>query len=218
VAGFLDKNTRVVDMVLTGLGKSLLARGELGFVYWAAFDDEVDYVPFISTSGSLTGEALSGSIDDQIDATLVREATTGYRFWNSSGSDETNVRLPLFTAPQGHAVIPRMTASDGPTGSIHLEVTQQKFSEMLVRRDPSGKVTQQLGPYDRGFERFDASTFSLEYGYTQGSWPADHSYEGFLVRVFRSGSDGLQELEPRHDLSNELAYSNDLRLTVDTDA
>jgi hypothetical protein len=217
VAGFLDKNTRVVDMVLTGEGKYLLSKGELRFVYWMPFDVEIDYDPYIANSGSLTGIQLSASINEQIENSPIREATTGYRRLNMSGSDETNVRQPLFSVPQGHRVIPRMTASDGPSGDINIEVKQRKISELVVKRDPSGVVLEQLGPYDRGFERFDTSAVVIDQGYSRDGFPVDHVLDGFLVKVYRSGSNGLVEVDARRDLSNELAFGNDLRLVVDQD-
>ncbi len=215
MAGFLDKNTRVIDMVLTGEGKYLLSRGELRFAYWIPYDVEVDYKPYVSNSASLSVLALSASIDEQIENSPIREATTGYRRQNNSGSDETNVRNPLFTIPQGHRIVPRMTASDGPTGSISLQVQQRKVSEIVVKKDRNGNITQQLGPYERGFERFDASGVVIDYGYTRDSFPKDHLCDGFLLRVYRSGSDGLTEVDPRRDFSDQLAYGNELRLYAD---
>jgi hypothetical protein len=70
MAGFLDSQQRIIDMVLTSRGKLLLSNGELRFVYWAAFDDEVDYHPRITYVASGTGNidgifnfigAISGS-------------------------------------------------------------------------------------------------------------------------------------------------------------
>lgn len=214
MAGFLDKNNRIMDVVLTGEGKYLLSKGELRFVYWVPFDNEVDYDPFLTTTGSLTAIQKSASIDEQIENSPVREATTGYRRMSVSGSDTTNLREPLFTVPQGLMVVPRMTGTDGPTGSIDIEVKQQKVSELFIKKDPAGNVTEQLGPYERGFERFDTSVFVLGYGYTRAGFPLGHPLDGFLVKVYRSGADGLTEVDARRDMNNELAFNNDLALVL----
>lgn len=213
MGGFLDKNTRVIDMVLTGEGKHLLSRGELKFVYWTPFDVEVDYDPFLVNSGSLTAAQLSASINEQIENSPIREATTGYPRLNTSGSDETNVSNPLFSVPQGHRVIPRLVTS-APSGTVELEVKQRKVSEIHQKRDFQGKITEQIGPFDRGFERFDVSAVGLEYGYSKDGFPADHVFDGFLVKVYRSGSDGLTEVYERRDAKNALAFNNDLRLAL----
>lgn len=214
MAGFLDKNSRIIDMVLTGEGKALLAKGDLNFVYWTPFDVEIDYDPYMANSGSLTTAQLSASIDTLIENAPIREATTGYKRLNSKGLDTTNVSNPLFTVPQGHRVIPRMKVTDGPTGSIDIEVKQRKVSEIFVKKDNHGKVLEKLGPYDRGFERFDTSIFTIEHGYSRGGFPADHVFDGFVVKILRSGSNGLVDVSPSRDMSNNIAFNNDLRLIL----
>lgn len=211
MAGFLDKETRIIDMVLTGYGKDLLSKGELRFAYWVPFDNEVDYDPPIMNSASLSSVALTASKFDQVEATLVEEAKTGYRRLNNSGSDTTNVYGPMFMMAHGQRVIPRMTASDGPTGSIELEVKQQKFSDLHVKKDQFGNTIEQLGPFDRVISRFDASNFTFGYKYAAGSFPSDYQPEGFLVRIYRSGTEGLQEVFERRDEENHVAFNNDLR-------
>lgn len=214
MAGFLDKNTRVIDFVLTGEGKYLLSRGELRFSYWIPFDDEVDYKPFVVNSGSMTDLQLSASVDSQIENGPVREATTGYKRQNMSGSDETNVQRPLFTVPQGHRVVPRIVSSNAPSGSIDLQVKQRKILEIVLKKDKAGKIIHQLGPFEKGVERFDSSNSSFDYGYHKDSFPRDHAYDGFLVRVYRSGTEGLVEIDPRRDLLHSLSYGNELRIEV----
>lgn len=198
-------------MVLTGYGKDLLSKGELRFVYWVPFDDEVDYDPPIMNSASLTSVALTGSIFDQVEATLVEEAKTGYAKLNKSGSDHTNVFRPLFTMAHGQRILPRMTASDGPTGSVNLEVKQQKFTEVHVKKDQFGNTIEQLGPFDRTISRYEASNKTFAYKYAPGSFPSDYQPEGFLVRVYRSGTEGLVEIDERLDERNDIAFNNDLK-------
>lgn len=211
--GFLDKNNRIIDMVLTGYGKELFSKGELRFVYWAAFDDEVDYDPYVAESGSLTEEALAAKKFQLIEDTIVREATTGYRRVNRSGSDTTNVHRPLFDMPQGQVTLPAVTSS--APSEVTLEVTQQKVVETLQKRDAAGTIVETMGPYDRGYTRTNPSSFHLEYGYQPGAFPSDAKLEGFLVRVFESGSEGLVQIDERRDSNNEVSFNNDLVLTRD---
>jgi hypothetical protein len=212
MAGLLDKNTRVIDMILTGVGRSLLSQGKLRFVYWMPFDNEVDYDPYVSQSGTMTSIQLSQSIQDQIESCVVREAVSGYPVSDRSGSDSTNVFRPIFTMPQGQQMIPRMTSSDGPTGSVTLETQQRKLSEVRVIRDKGGNVLEQIGPIDRGYERLNTTAFRLQYEYSPGSFPSDYPSEGFLVRVFRSGVEGTVEVKERRDLDNVISFNNDVRL------
>lgn len=213
MAGFLDKNTRIVDMVLTSHGRHLLAQGDLNFVYWAVFDDEVDYQPVLSTTGSLSTEQVESSIQTAIEDTLVREATTGYRNFNRSGSDFTNAFRPLFTMAQGQQVLPKMRVIQSPlSGSGAVVVKQQKITDLHIQKDEAGNTVQALGPFDRGFERFDSNSLPFEFSYAHDSFPTDHQYEGFLVRVFQSGTEGVFEVGHRHDLQNDSCYNDDLKI------
>jgi hypothetical protein len=212
MAGFLDKNTRIVDMILTGYGRSLLSEGKLRFVYWMPFDDEVHYDPFISESGTLNSIQLSQSIIDHIEDQPIREAVAGYPLFNKSGSDYTNVIRPIFSMPQSQQFIPRMSASDGPTGSLTLETQQQKISDVRVTKDSNGNVLEQIGPIDRGYQRFNTTAFHFQYQYTPGSYPSDYKPDGFTVRVFRSGAEGTVEVKERRDGNNVISFNNDLQL------
>lgn len=208
MAGFLDKNDRIIDFVITGKGKSLLSKGNLRFVYWRAFDDEIDYNPFISQSGSLTAAQIEDHIQEQIEFTPIREATTGYKDVNSLHLDNTNVFLPLYDMPQGQSQIPR-TVFDAPDDP-GIEIVQQKITNVLVKRDQNGNVIDQLGPFDWGFKRFDSSkqTFTMAYS----GFPSDFKPEGFLVRVLESGSDGYVEIMPQRDQQNRLSFGPDFSL------
>lgn len=210
MGGFLDKETRIVDMILTGEGRKALSKNELNFVYWVAFDDEVDYNPTIMESGSLTAQSLSSSIIDQIENTLVREATTGYKSFNNNCLDTTNVSSALFTMPQGHTIVPKMKLISGQSGSIDIGVSQRKIQETVIKTDNDGNITETLGTYDRGVSRFDASSVVLNYGYGSEDFTQDHKTEGFLIRVFKSGSGGLVEVTERRDLQNRISFNGDL--------
>lgn len=201
-------------MVLTSEGKKLLSEGELRFVYFALFDDEVDYDPYISQSGSMNSEQLSGSKEEQTENCLVREATTGYKMANASGSDFTNVHKPLFTMPQGSKVLPRLISTTHPTGSLEIETKVRKHQDMYVKKDPSGGVLEQIGPIDAGYERFEPSHASLQFGFRPGEFFDETHREGILIRVFKSGSDGLVEISEKRDSINDISYQNDVKLTI----
>lgn len=212
MAGFLDKNTRIIDMVLTGEGKFLLSKGDLHFVYFVPFDDEINYTPYLSMSGTLSGSSLKDAICAEIEETPIREATTGYIRYNRSGSDNTNVFRPLFTMPQGQQVLPKMKMIGVPADDFELITRQQKVVDIHIQKDAAGNTLQTIGPFDRGVERFDPSTFTFEIGFAANSYPPEHEFEGVLIRVFKSGSDGLQEVGQRYDLKNDLCYNNDLKM------
>ena len=197
-------------MVLTGYGKQQLSRGELEFVYWVPFDDEVDYNPYNANSGSLTDSQLSASITQAIEDCLVQEATTGYQHLDPAGKDTTYVHRPLFDMPQGQRNLPRALIAPH-VQEVELETKQRKTVETYTKRDAKGKVIEQIGPIDRGTERFGAERIDLELGYRPGDFPDEHKYEGFRIMVFQSGSTGLKEIDGRRDLNNELAFNNDLK-------
>lgn len=212
MSGFLDKNTRIVDMVLTMEGKRLLAEGGLQFVYFALFDDEIDYNPFVSQSGSMTGLQLSGTVADLVENSLIREAGSGYRTgMNMSGSDFTNVMRPLFTVKQGSQYLPRLQEIDAPSGSATMEVRQQKVQDIYTKVDQNGNVVQQQGPFDRGYDRFGSQDLKFDLQL----WPLDvaldkQHQQGVLIRVFKTGSEGVVEVKDRRDSNNDLSYGNDL--------
>jgi len=208
LAGFLDKNTRIIDMVLTSHGKQLLSRGDLRFCYWIPFDDEIDYQPFLSESGSLSEEFLSSSIYQAIETTPIREATTGYRAFNRSGSDFTNVHNPIFTKALDQYVLPR--TSFPITAARTVESKQRKVERIYQNRDEDGKFENSIQPRDLGIERYDSSTFTIELSYTRDSFPVDFQPEGFFLRMMKSGSSGWTEVRPRRDMGNDLSYNNDL--------
>lgn len=200
-------------MVLTGYGKEQLSRGQLEFVYWVPFDDEVDYDPYIANSASLSAAELSSSIVGAIEGSLVREATTGYKQLDPNGRDTTNVFHPLFDIPQGQQILPRAIISAGGNDSVTIEVKQRKVSEVIAKRDQRENVIEQLGPFDRGVERFDSEKIGIDLGYRVGDFPSEHKYEGFKITVLQSGSTGLREVDGRRDMNNELAFNNDLKYT-----
>lgn len=213
MAGFLDKKERVLDVCLTNTGRRLLSEGKLKFCYWSAFDDEVDYDPFIAESGSLTAAQMSSSIERMIEETPVREAVSGYRDGNRLAQDFTNVRCPLFDRPQGQLQVPR--AVFPPSGEYSFKTLQRRVKKIFQTKDKTGHIiATNPDSIDLGVERFDSTSFSLRFGYEQGSIPSDATPEGFFMRVFRSGSEGLREVDPRRDASGQVCFNNDLTVLV----
>jgi len=213
MAGFLDKNTRVIDMVLTDYGRELYSKNELEFSYYAFSDDEVDYDPYVSTSGSITNTQLTASKGEQIEATLVREAVFGLqKGMNSEARDQTNIKNMLFTMPQGQKILPRISTSPELTsGSIGMK--QQRLQDIYVTLDQSGNVITKSGPFDRGFKKFNSSR--LEFSKRIEDYFDKASHEGNLVRVFVSASNGLTEVVPKRDKKGVLSYNCDMRLFKD---
>jgi hypothetical protein len=212
MTGFLDKNTRVLDMVLTSHGKYLLSRSELHFCYWIPYDDEIAYDPFIAESGSMSGEQLTSSIYQAIESTPIREATTGYRSFNSSGSDFTNVHMPMFTTAQGQKILPRVIFASGSN-----EITTKQRRIVVTHKDANQQdVTNQMpapsNDIDHGVERFDSTQFTLQYSYSNESFSTDFQPDGFFLRIFKSGSSGLTEVRSKHDTNNDMSYSNDIKI------
>ena len=211
MAGFLDRETRVLDMVLTNPGKSLLSKGQLRFCYWIPYDDEVCYDPYIAESGTLSAEALSASTDLHIETTPVREATTGYRYFNMSGSDFTNVHRPMFTMAQGQDVVPR--AVFPPAEDREIVTSQRQVVQFFKERDGVGHFLSPIPPVVVGNERYDSTAFTVELKYGRDSFSSEFSPEGFRVQVFKSGSaGGLVEVSSRRDLQNDLCYGSDVRV------
>ena len=173
----------------------------------------MDYDPYISTSGSLTITELSSSKREQTEACLVREAVTGFTHGSDFlRRDRTTINRVLFTMPQGQMRVPSVTYSqDVVSGSI--SVKQRKISDLTVKRDSTGKTIEKLGPYDRGFERFDTSTFVVDVG-IDDFFSIDHQ-DGFLIHVYRSGSGGYVEIDPRIDSIGDVSFEGDVKILCD---
>lgn len=217
MAGFIDKNTRILDMVLTNYGKKLLSDGNLNFCYWTAFDDEIDYDPFISTSSSLSEEELLEAVYTSIETTPIREATSGYRSGNKIGEDRTNLNNPMFTVPQGQEILPRSVFPDDSTREV--ETLQRRIIKVFSAPKTGPNNIPHLEPVDIGIERFigNKSGVTLELAYENDSFPTDFQPEGFHITVLKSGSSGYTEVSPRYDLKNDLTFGNEIRILPDSE-
>jgi len=225
MAGFLDPKERVIDMVLTDVGKSLLLKGDLHFVYWIPFDDEVDYNPIIHESASLDARDLQMSSTMKTEDPLIREATMGYRGLAYTEVDTTNVYRPMYSAPPGVGqTYPLLTASIN-TGSLTVTVLQEKNSKLYVQYDDKGQtIIRTIGPGDVAYKRNALSEMKLEVQYPmdQNELPNDMKLEGFLVTMYHSstikkdefGQDvgGYEEILQNRDSKDQIVYRNDLAL------
>lgn len=110
--GYLDKQSRVIDVVLTERGRKLFAIGQLDFAYFGLFDDCIDYDP----------QPGSGSFNDddreqQIEATPIFEAPFIRDVRGTVAPLEPTAHV--FTAAPGYTVIPTMlTPADGDSVSL----------------------------------------------------------------------------------------------------
>lgn len=183
--GFLDKQSRVVDFVLTERGRRLYATGQLDFAYFSLFDDGVDYDPY--STGSLSHEERELLVED----VLMLEAPFIHEVRGAEGPLEP--RSHIFTAAPGYLTVPHMSSPvDGGTISI---------------------MCEQLVDADGTYQRRTSTTAVLDLAVTG---EVEVGNPGFLVRVFTSGSVGLNEIDPRRDLSGRRVYDPFLAISVDT--
>lgn len=126
--GFLDKQSRVIDVVLTERGRRLFATGELDFAYYAMFDDGIDYDPY--SSGSLSHEER----EEMIESTLMLEAPFIPEVRGAEAPGEP--RSHVFTAAPDYAAIPHLNSpSDG--SSIEITCDQVKRENLYHRINSS---------------------------------------------------------------------------------
>jgi hypothetical protein len=147
--GFLDRQSRVIDVVLTGRGRELLARGELDFAYYAFFDDGIDYDPW--SPEPLTDEER----DDLIHSSPMLEAPIV--------QDRRSNILPLeptsflFKAAPDYLVLPRLLHPH-PTGSwVGLQCDQLSSGSSFIR----SSTTRAMVPLELTGETAGAAGFSI---------------------------------------------------------
>jgi len=212
-------------MVLTDVGKSLLLKGDLHFVYWIPFDDEVDYNPMIPGSGSMDARHLQMSQTMKTEDPLIREATMGYRGLAYTEVDTTNVYRPMYSAPPGVGQTYPLLEVAINTGSMQVNMTQQKSSKLYVQYDDKGQtIIRTIGPGDEAFQRRAISENKLEATYPsdKNELPHDIKLEGFLITMYHSstikknefGQDvgGYEEILQNRDSKDQIVYRNDLAL------
>jgi hypothetical protein len=209
LAGFLDRETRVEDIVLTNYGKRLLSTGDLHFCFWAPSDDEIDYDPVVCNSSSISEVQLSESIKTCIEDTPIREAVHGYRDFNGKHEDFTNIQSTMFTKAQAQDNLPR---AKFPIDTDRVVSIKQRKNQVVYIE--SNSITRNVitETVDTGVERFDSSFFVLEFDYENGSFPADFNSKGFRLEILKSGSSGFNELTAKRDMSNDLSFDSNIKI------
>lgn len=183
--GYLDKQSRVIDVVLTEFGRKLYASGQLEFSFFALFDDMVDYDPVL-VGGSYTDE----QIEEQIEAAPVLEAPVIPDVRGTVAPMEPVSHV--FTAAPGYSVIPRMVSpADG--SSLSLAADQRRTGDGLYSR--TGTSLAEVDPSLVG--------------------DAERCSPGFIVRVLASGTMGHRLLDPKNDLLGRKAYDPFIGASVD---
>lgn len=97
VAGFLDKRSRVLDVILTDEGRRQLAAGGVDVAFFALVDDGVDYSPPVTGSRSL---------EDYVETIPMLECMTGVPSKaDPLETERLNARDLLFTS-SGRELVP----------------------------------------------------------------------------------------------------------------
>lgn len=199
--GFLDKQERILDVVLTREGRRQLSEGHLDFRYFVLFDDEVDYDPYVANSGSLTENGLRETRLALTEDTLVFEAMHGRLITEVSDADHLlGPSSPLFDMPQGQTLLPKLSVIPDVTSSI-MSVTQAVVSSKGPTNRPAGVLRQKA----------TITTFELDVK----NYFEDSLDQGVWVRLFTSGSEGLREVVPARDYLNEYSYGLHVKVAVD---
>ena len=150
--GYLNKQSRVIDIVLTEHGRKLYAIGDLNFEYFALFDDGIDYDPW--STGSLTDNER----ELQIDATLSLEAPFIKDVMGTIAPLEPINHL--FTASPGFELIPQMLLPNND--SISLAADQRNNNGIYQRTGTSlAQIDMDIiGDAEQGNPGFILRTFS----------------------------------------------------------
>lgn len=189
--GFLDGSERIQDVVLTPEGRRLLSMGRLEFVYFSVHDDGLSYDPINYLSGSLPEEELA-EVRRSIEDTPMLEAFSGRPVETAVDVDFTlRPSSFVFDLPVGHRFIPSLQVTPDVTGSLMI-VDQGRVE---------GSSTGDLGSVQRQSDASVRMRVGLDLGGVQ---------DGFLVRMYTSGSDGLTEIIPEIDGMNRLSYGLDV--------
>lgn len=126
--GFLDQKERVLDVVLTDLGRDLLSRNQLNFKYYAFSDEGIDY------SGSLSSSTmLSSTLDNYIHKQMAFEADQRI---------DQDLRSFLYTIPPDRQVLPEFKISANLTSSVELERQYTINTMILEQNKPTRSIRE----------------------------------------------------------------------------
>lgn len=185
--GYLDKQSRVIDVVLTERGRKLFAVGRLDFAFFGLFDDCLDYDPV-----AVTGSYSDVEREREIESTLMLEAPFVRDVRGTTAPLEPIDHI--FTAAPGYVRIPSMgSPTDGE--SVDLMADQRTGADGTYRRTGTSFAQIDLGIVG----------------------DSERGNPGFVVRVLSSGSNGLQPLGFRHDLNTRRAVDPFVAVAVDSE-
>lgn len=126
--GFLDQKERVLDVVLTDLGRDLLSRNQLNFKYYAFSDEGIDY------SGSLSSSTmLSSTLDNYIHKQMAFEADQRI---------DRDLRSFLYTIPPDRQVLPEFKINADLTSSVDLERQYTINTMILEQKKPTRSIRE----------------------------------------------------------------------------
>ena len=116
--GYLDRQSRVIDVVLTERGRKLYAASALDFSYFGLFDDCIDYDPVLPG-----GTFSDDDREVQVESTLILEAPFIKDVRGTTGPMEPTDHI--FTAAGGFVQLPMMSSpADG--SAIDLSSDQRR--------------------------------------------------------------------------------------------
>ncbi len=100
--GYLDKQSRVIDFILTERGRKLYSTGQLDFTYFALLDDGVDYDPWSTGSMSPAERELQVEALPMFEAPFVRDTR--------ATRDPLEPVSHLFTAAANYTTVPAISS------------------------------------------------------------------------------------------------------------
>jgi hypothetical protein len=235
MAGFLNAEERVIDLVLTDTGKQLLLKGALRFAYWIPFDDEMNYQPTVTIWNSASyhadldalGDLIADASRSMLEDPVLREASMGYRGLNANEEDTTNVIRPMYTAAPGVGHVSPLPQMQVSTGSMDVQIMQNRVVKRRVRKDRDGNIID-TSVHTVGVQRRGGTSAYVTADYSTGSFTADKNLEGFLITMYHhvSGSDrkivmndqvsgSLHEILHNRNSDGDVVYSNDILLRLE---
>ncbi len=177
--GFLDKQSQIVDVVLTEHGRRLYASGKLDLVYFAVLDDGVDYDPYPATLSDTDRETM-------IEHASSFEAPIVMRRNDPIGTLEPVNHV--FTAADGFETIPQI--SSPMTSSFDVSCAQYVAIDSKYARKATSRANILMaldGEAEAGAHGFTVRVFS------SGSSPRLPSR---LLRQWRRDSDLRRAFDP----------------------
>jgi hypothetical protein len=197
--GYLDKQSRVIDVILTEHGRKLYATGRLDFAYFGLFDDCIDYDP-LPGSGSFSDDER----EVQIEATHVLEAPFIRDVRGTVAPLEPTAHI--FTAAPGYTVIPAMR-SPVDDDSVILMADQRREGDTYRRTGTSLAQIDMgvVGEVERGNPGFIVRVLS------SGS-------NGLQSLEFRRDLDARRAVDPFIAVAIDSEGVVDRRLVRDPDA